>query len=102
LGVVGGCWWLLAVVVAGVDVAGVDVAGVVDLHCHYIVQPKRCATMQQEGRVNKKTYAIFFDRFLPCVIKTIVFDHQVSDATTNDSTLCTVSAKVFVLLLLLR
>ncbi len=53
----------------------------------------------QQGRKNKKIYTIFFDHFLPCVIKKTVFDRQVSVAT-NDSTLCTVSDEAFALLLL--
>jgi hypothetical protein len=44
-------------------------------------------------------YKVFFDSFLPCVIKKSVFDHQVSVAT-NDRTLCTVSDEAFALLLL--
>ena len=53
----------------------------------------------QSGRRNKEIYCIFFDRFLPCVVKKSVFDHQVSVAK-NDSTLCTVSDEAFALLLL--
>jgi hypothetical protein len=53
----------------------------------------------QQGRQNTKIYEIFFDNFLPCVIKKSVFDRQVSVAT-NDRTLCTVSNKAFALLLL--
>ena len=44
-------------------------------------------------------YKVFFDNFLPCVIKKSVFDHQVAVAT-NDRTLCTVSNEAFALLLL--
>ncbi len=44
-------------------------------------------------------YKVFFDNFLPCVIKKSVFDRQVSVAT-NDKTLCTVSDEAFALLLL--
>ena len=44
-------------------------------------------------------YNIFYDSFLPCVVKKTVFDHQVSVAR-NDSTLCTVSDEAFALLLL--
>jgi hypothetical protein len=32
----------------------------------------------QQGRQNTKIYEIFFDNFLPCVIKKLVFDRQVS------------------------
>jgi hypothetical protein len=53
----------------------------------------------QQGRRNTKMYEIFFDTFLPCVIKKLVFDHQVCVAT-NDKTLCTVSDDAFALLLL--
>ncbi len=53
----------------------------------------------QQGRKHPKMYAIFFDHFLPCVIKKTVFDCQVGVAT-NDSTLCTVSDEAFALLLL--
>ena len=53
----------------------------------------------QNGRRSHKMYNIFYDRFLPCVVKKSVFDHQVSVAT-NDSTLCTVSDEAFALLLL--
>jgi hypothetical protein len=53
----------------------------------------------QQGRSNPKMYEIFFDTFLPCVIKKVVFDRQVSVAT-NDRTLCTVSDEAFALLLL--
>jgi hypothetical protein len=53
----------------------------------------------QQGRRNAKMYKVFFDNFLPCVIKKSVFDHQVSVAA-NDRTLCTVSDEAFVLLLL--
>jgi hypothetical protein len=44
-------------------------------------------------------YKVFFDNFLPCVIKKSAFDHQVSVAT-NGRTLCTVSDEAFALLLL--
>ena len=44
-------------------------------------------------------YKVFFENFLPCVIKKSVFDGQVSVAT-NDKTLCTVSDEAFALLLL--
>ena len=44
-------------------------------------------------------YKVFFENFLPCVIKKSVFDRQVSVAT-NDKTLCTVSDEAFALLLL--
>jgi hypothetical protein len=45
-------------------------------------------------------YEIFFDNFLPCVIKKSGFDRQVCVAT-NDKTLCTVlSDEAFALLLL--
>ena len=44
-------------------------------------------------------YKVFFDNFLPCVIKKSVFDHQVAVAA-NDRTLCTVSDEAFALLLL--
>jgi hypothetical protein len=54
---------------------------------------------QREGRRNPRTYTIFYDYFLPCVIKKSVFDRQVAVAT-NDSTLCTVSDEAFALLLL--
>jgi hypothetical protein len=53
----------------------------------------------QQGRRNTKIYEIFFDNFLPCVIKKSVFDRQVCVAT-NDRTLCTASGKAFALLLL--
>jgi hypothetical protein len=53
----------------------------------------------QQGRRNTKMYEIFFDNFLPCVIKKSVFDRQVCVAT-NDKTLCTVSDEAFALLLL--
>jgi hypothetical protein len=53
----------------------------------------------QQGRRNTKMYDIFFDNFLPCVIKKSVFDRQVCVAT-NDKTLCTVSDEAFALLLL--
>ena len=53
----------------------------------------------QKGRRNKELYCIFFDRFLPCVVKKSVFEHQVSVAK-SDSTLCTVSDEAFALLLL--
>jgi hypothetical protein len=46
-----------------------------------------------------KMYKAFFDNFLPCVIKKLVFDRQVSVAT-NDKTLCTLSNEAFALLLL--
>jgi hypothetical protein len=42
---------------------------------------------------------VFFDNFLPCVIKKSMFEHQVAVAT-NDRTLCTVSDEAFALLLL--
>jgi hypothetical protein len=44
-------------------------------------------------------YKVFFDNFLPCVIKKSVFQHEV-DVATNDRTLCTVSDEAFALLLL--
>jgi hypothetical protein len=44
-------------------------------------------------------YKVFFDNFLPCVIKKSVFEHQVAVAT-NDRTLCTVSDEASTLLLL--
>jgi hypothetical protein len=53
----------------------------------------------RQGRRNAKMYKVFFDNFLPCVIKKSVFDHQV-DVATNDRTLCTVSDEAFALLLL--
>jgi hypothetical protein len=53
----------------------------------------------QQGRRNTKMYEIFFDNFLPCVIKKSVFDRQVCVAK-NDKTLCTVSDEAFALLLL--
>jgi hypothetical protein len=53
----------------------------------------------RQGRRNAKMYKVFFDNFLPCLIKKLVFDHQVSVAT-NDRTLCTVSNEAFALLLL--
>ena len=53
----------------------------------------------RQGRRNAKMYKVFFDNFLPCVIKKSVFDHQVAVAT-NDRTLCTVSDEAFALLLL--
>ncbi len=53
----------------------------------------------QKGRRNKTMYSIFFERFLPCVVKKSVFDQQVSVAR-NDNTLCTVSDEAFALLLL--
>jgi hypothetical protein len=53
----------------------------------------------QQGRRNTKMYEIFFDSFLPCVIKKLVFDRQVCVAT-NDKILRTVSDKAFALLLL--
>jgi hypothetical protein len=53
----------------------------------------------RQGRRNAKMYKVFFDNFLPCVIKKSVFEHQVVVAT-NDRTLCTVSDEAFALLLL--
>jgi hypothetical protein len=53
----------------------------------------------QQGRRNTKMYDIFFDNYLPCVIKKSVFDCQVCVAT-NNKTLCTVSDEAFALLLL--
>ena len=53
----------------------------------------------QEGRNNYKMYAMFYDYFLPCVLKKSVFERQASVAT-NDTTLCTVSDEAFALLLL--
>jgi hypothetical protein len=53
----------------------------------------------RQGRRNAKMYKVFFDNFLPCVIKKSVFDHQVAVAT-NDRTLCTVNDEAFALLLL--
>jgi hypothetical protein len=53
----------------------------------------------RQGRRNTKMYKVFFDNFLPCVIKKSVFKHQVAVAT-NDRTLCTVSDEAFALLLL--
>jgi hypothetical protein len=44
-------------------------------------------------------YKVFFDNFLPCVIKKLVFDCQVSVAT-NDRTLCLISNEAFALLFL--
>ena len=55
--------------------------------------------ISRNGRSNAKMYKVFFDKFLPCVIKKSVFDHQVAVAT-NDRTLCTVSDEAFALLLL--
>ena len=42
---------------------------------------------------------MFYNHFLPCVLKKSVFEHQISVAT-NDTTLCTVSDEAFALLLL--
>jgi hypothetical protein len=53
----------------------------------------------RQGRRNAKMYKVFFDNFLPCVIKKSVFEHQVAVAT-NNRTLCTVSDEAFALLLL--
>jgi hypothetical protein len=53
----------------------------------------------RQGRRNAKMYKVFYDNFLPCVIKKSVFEHQVAVAT-NDRTLCTVSDEAFALLLL--
>jgi hypothetical protein len=53
----------------------------------------------QEGRRNAKMHDIFIDNLLPCVIKKLVFDCQVSVAA-DDRTLCTVSDEAFALLLL--
>jgi hypothetical protein len=53
----------------------------------------------RQGRRNANMYKVFFDNFLPCVIKKSMFDHQVAVAT-NDRTLCTVSDEAFALLLL--
>jgi hypothetical protein len=50
----------------------------------------------RQGRRIAKMYKVFFDNFLPCVIKKSVFEHQVAVATT----LCTVSDEAFALLLL--
>jgi hypothetical protein len=53
----------------------------------------------QQVRRNTKMYEIFFDNFLPCVIKKPVFDSQVCVAT-NEKTHCTVSDEAFALMLL--
>jgi hypothetical protein len=55
--------------------------------------------LRRQGRRNAKMYKVFFDNFLPRVIKKSVFDYRVSFAT-NDRTLFTVSDEAFALLLL--
>jgi hypothetical protein len=54
----------------------------------------------RQGRRNAKMYKVFFDNFLPCVIKKSAFKHQVAVATNDRTLCCTVSNEAFALLLL--
>ena len=58
-----------------------------------------------EGRKNEAAYTAFFDHFVPCATKNILWDRRIAKAVTNFSSkknqsLCTISDEAFALLLL--
>jgi hypothetical protein len=58
-------------------------------------------TMQEfeEGRKNEDAYMIFFDHFLPCVVRKTVFEERLKESIGEEE-LCTVSDEAFALVLL--